>query len=86
MAHLRTFLNKGRGDEARLSAAAKRRKVGGSSQLVGQFEFVEWTGENHSSGIQHSLRSDDKRANDVRRETVKLCTYPLEILKLMRCA
>ena len=37
-------------------------------QLVGQFEFVEWTGDNH---LRHSkfigLRTD-KKAKDVRRE------------------
>lgn len=38
-------------------------------ELVGQFEFVEWTGENHLRHSRFIALRDDKRAKDVRRET-----------------
>jgi bifunctional non-homologous end joining protein LigD len=37
--------------------------------LVGQFEFVEWTGENHLRHTKFIARREDKRAKDVRRKT-----------------
>ena len=39
--------------------------------LVGQFEYVEWTGENHLRHTKFIALRDDKRAKDVRRETDK---------------
>ena len=38
--------------------------------LVGQFEFVEWTGENHLRHSRFIALRDDKKAKDVRREAV----------------
>ena len=37
-------------------------------QLVGQFEFLEWTGENHLRHTRFVALREDKRARDVRRE------------------
>ena len=37
-------------------------------ELVGQFEFVEWTGENHLRHTRFMGLRDDKRPNDVIRE------------------
>jgi len=37
-------------------------------QLVGQFEFVEWTGENHLRHTKFIALREDKKARDVRRE------------------
>jgi bifunctional non-homologous end joining protein LigD len=37
-------------------------------ELVGQFEFVEWTGENHLRHSRFVALRDDKNAKDVRRE------------------
>jgi DNA ligase D-like protein (predicted ligase) len=37
--------------------------------LVGQFEFVEWTGENHLRHTKFIALREDKRARDVRRES-----------------
>ena len=37
--------------------------------LVGQFEFVEWTGEGHLRHARFIALRDDKGAKDVRRET-----------------
>jgi ATP-dependent DNA ligase len=39
--------------------------------LVGQFEFVEWTGENHLRHTRFTALRDDKKAIDVRRERGK---------------
>jgi len=39
--------------------------------LVGQFEYVEWTGENHLRHTKFIALRDDKKAKDVRRETDK---------------
>jgi DNA ligase D-like protein (predicted ligase) len=36
--------------------------------LVGQFEFLEWTGENHLRHSKFVGLREDKKANDVRRE------------------
>jgi DNA ligase D-like protein (predicted ligase) len=36
--------------------------------LVAQFEFVQWTGENHLRHTRFIALSDDKKAKDVRRE------------------
>jgi bifunctional non-homologous end joining protein LigD len=36
--------------------------------LVGQFEFVEWTEENHLRHARFIALRDDRKANDVRRE------------------
>jgi ATP-dependent DNA ligase len=36
--------------------------------LVGQFEFLEWTGENHLRHTKFIALRDDKKAKDVRRE------------------
>ena len=36
--------------------------------LVGQFEFVEWTGENHLRHTRFMSLRDDKRPKDVVRE------------------
>ena len=36
--------------------------------LVGQFEFLEWTGENHLRHSKFIALREDKRARDVRRE------------------
>jgi ATP-dependent DNA ligase len=36
--------------------------------LVGQFEFVEWTPENHLRHTHFVALRDDKKAQDVRRE------------------
>ena len=36
--------------------------------LVGQFEFLEWTGENHLRHSRFIALREDKRAKDVRRE------------------
>jgi len=36
--------------------------------LVGQFEFLEWTGENHLRHSRFIALRDDKKAEDVRRE------------------
>ena len=38
--------------------------------LVGQFEFLEWTGENHLRHTKFIALRDDKKAKDVRRETI----------------
>jgi DNA ligase D-like protein (predicted ligase) len=38
-------------------------------QLVGQFEFVEWTGDHHLRHSRFIALRDDKNAEDVRRET-----------------
>jgi hypothetical protein len=35
---------------------------------VGQFEFVEWTGENHLRHTKFIALRDDKKAKDVKRE------------------
>jgi bifunctional non-homologous end joining protein LigD len=35
---------------------------------VGQFEFVEWTPENHLRHSKFVALRDDKKASDVRRE------------------
>jgi bifunctional non-homologous end joining protein LigD len=37
-------------------------------ELVGQFEFLEWTGENHLRHTKFVALRDDKPARDVRRE------------------
>jgi ATP-dependent DNA ligase len=37
--------------------------------LVGQFEFVEWTGENHLRHTKFIALREDKRARDVKRES-----------------
>jgi bifunctional non-homologous end joining protein LigD len=37
--------------------------------LVGQFEFLEWTGENHLRHTKFIALRDDKKAKDVRRES-----------------
>jgi DNA ligase D-like protein (predicted ligase) len=37
--------------------------------LVAQFEFVEWTGENHLRHTKFIALRDDKKAKDVRRES-----------------
>jgi DNA ligase D-like protein (predicted ligase) len=37
-------------------------------ELVGQFEFLEWTGENHLRHTRFVALREDKRARDVRRE------------------
>jgi ATP-dependent DNA ligase len=37
-------------------------------ELVGQFEFVEWTGDNHLRHSRFIALRDDKNASDVRRE------------------
>src|SRR5450432_2079091 len=37
--------------------------------LVGQFEFVEWTGENHLRHTKFIALREDMRARDVRRES-----------------
>jgi bifunctional non-homologous end joining protein LigD len=37
-------------------------------ELVGQFEFVEWTADNHLRHTKFVALRDDKRAQDVRRE------------------
>lgn len=39
--------------------------------LVGQFEFLEWTGENHLRHTRFIGLRDDKRARDVRREQLR---------------
>jgi bifunctional non-homologous end joining protein LigD len=39
--------------------------------LVGQFEFVEWTGENHLRHTRFIALRDDKKASNVRRESGK---------------
>jgi bifunctional non-homologous end joining protein LigD len=39
--------------------------------LVGQFEFVEWTGENHLRHTRFIALRDDKKPTDVRRESGK---------------
>jgi bifunctional non-homologous end joining protein LigD len=39
--------------------------------LVGQFEYVEWTGENHLRHTKFIALRDDKKARDVRREVVE---------------
>jgi ATP-dependent DNA ligase len=36
--------------------------------LVGQFEFVEWTGENHLRQTRFIALREDKKATDVKRE------------------
>lgn len=36
--------------------------------LVGQFEFLEWTGENHLRHTKFIALRDDKKAKDVKRE------------------
>ena len=36
--------------------------------LVGQFEFLEWTGDNHLRHSRFIALRDDKEARDVRRE------------------
>jgi bifunctional non-homologous end joining protein LigD len=36
--------------------------------LVGQFEFLEWTGDNHLRHSRFIALRDDKAARDVRRE------------------
>jgi ATP-dependent DNA ligase len=36
--------------------------------LVGQFEFLEWTGENHLRHTKFIGLREDKKAKDVRRE------------------
>jgi bifunctional non-homologous end joining protein LigD len=36
--------------------------------LVGQFEFVEWTGDNHLRHTKFVGLREDTRARDVRRE------------------
>jgi ATP-dependent DNA ligase len=41
--------------------------------LVGQFEFVEWTGENHLRHTRFIALRDDKKATDVRRESENFC-------------
>jgi ATP-dependent DNA ligase len=37
-------------------------------ELVGQFEFVEWTGENHLRHTRFVRLRDDKKASEVARE------------------
>ena len=37
-------------------------------RLVGQFEFVEWTEDNHLWHSRFVALSEDKKATDVRRE------------------
>lgn len=37
-------------------------------ELVGQFEFLEWTGESHLRHSKFIALRDDKKAKDVRRE------------------
>ena len=39
--------------------------------LVGQFEFLEWTGENHLRHSRFIALRDDKVAGDVRRESMQ---------------
>jgi bifunctional non-homologous end joining protein LigD len=39
--------------------------------LVGQFEFVEWTGENHLRHTRFIALRDDEKPTDVRRESAK---------------
>jgi len=36
--------------------------------LVGEFEFVEWTGENHLRHPRFIALREDKKATDVKRE------------------
>ena len=36
--------------------------------LVGQFEFLEWTGDHHLRHAKFIALRDDKKAHDVRRE------------------
>ena len=36
--------------------------------LVGQFEFVEWTGETHLRHTKFIALREDKKATDVKRE------------------
>ena len=36
--------------------------------LVGQFEFLEWTGENHLRHSRFIALREDKNARDVKRE------------------
>jgi bifunctional non-homologous end joining protein LigD len=36
--------------------------------LVGQFEFLEWTGEHHLRHSRFVALREDRRAKDVRRE------------------
>jgi len=38
-------------------------------QLVGQFEFVQWTGENHLRHTKFVGLREDRKAMDVRRES-----------------
>ena len=37
-------------------------------ELIGQFEFVEWTADNHLRHSRFLALRDDKKAKDVRRE------------------
>jgi bifunctional non-homologous end joining protein LigD len=37
--------------------------------MVGQFEFVEWTADNHLRHTKFIAVRDDKRANEVTRES-----------------
>lgn len=36
--------------------------------LVGQFEFLEWTGDNHLRHSKFIALREDKKARDVKRE------------------
>ena len=38
-------------------------------ELVGQFEFVEWTPDNHLRHARFIALREDKRAVEIRRET-----------------
>jgi bifunctional non-homologous end joining protein LigD len=42
--------------------------IGLKPVLVGQFEFVEWTGENHLRHTKFIALRADKKAKEVKRE------------------
>jgi ATP-dependent DNA ligase len=45
-------------------------------QLVGQFEFVEWTLDNHLRHSSFVALREDKAAKDVRIEAATVCLEP----------
>ncbi len=45
-------------------------------QLVGQFEFVEWTLDNHLRHGSFVALREDKAAKDVRKEAATVCLEP----------
>ena len=53
---------------ARLTAAKMKDCRWLKPVLVGQFEFLEWAGENHLRHSKFIALREDKQAGDVRRE------------------